>query len=212
MWEFWAAVAGCLGAGLASAVFPLVNAELATVAAAGLAARTTAWACVAAVAVGQTIGKIVIYESARAGRALHQRRRGGSGPVDSPPAVTAVGSTVDDPTPSPCADPSPVVHDSTSPSAPIPAPTVAMVASTCWSRLKAWLGRVSRRLEAAMDTRWRRVAVMLVSSSVGVPPLLAMAALAGVLRMRRFDYVVCVLVGRLLRFGAIAWPVLVLTG
>lgn len=62
-----------------------------------------------------------------------------------------------------------------------------------------------------MDTRWRRVVVMLLSSSVGLPPLIAMAALAGAIRMPRFDYIACVLAGRLLRFGAIAWPVLVLT-
>lgn len=68
-----------LGAGLASALVPLVNAEAYAVAAAGRVG--TAWVplLVLALAAGQTAGKLVLFESARRGAARfadrHRNRR-----------------------------------------------------------------------------------------------------------------------------------------
>jgi membrane protein YqaA with SNARE-associated domain len=70
------AVAGlAMATGVGSALLPLVNAEAyAVVAAAGATAVTVA-AVVVALSVGQTIGKVVLFETARRGkRCLPQRR------------------------------------------------------------------------------------------------------------------------------------------
>lgn len=45
------------------------------------------------------------------------------------------------------------------------------------------------------------VGIMFVSAAAGVPPLLAMAAVAGLLKMPRWLYIPTVLAGRTLRFG-----------
>lgn len=102
---------GALAAGVASALVPFVNAELYAVAAAG--AERATWAVVlvvAALAVGQTAGKTILFESARRGtgraararrgRHRHGRARRWSGriqrlvasPRTGPPVVLAAAS------------------------------------------------------------------------------------------------------------------------
>lgn len=84
------AVLGALGAGVASALLPLVNAEAYAVVA---ATRSHAWLAVALVlslAVGQTTGKLILFESARRGATrfattLSQSRWAGR--VTGPPVV-----------------------------------------------------------------------------------------------------------------------------
>jgi membrane protein YqaA with SNARE-associated domain len=49
--------------------------------------------------------------------------------------------------------------------------------------------------------------VVLLSAAVGLPPLAVVSAVAGVARLRVNLFVAACLVGRLVRFGAIAWPV-----
>jgi membrane protein YqaA with SNARE-associated domain len=84
------AVLGALGAGVASALLPLVNAEAYAVVA---ATRTHAWLAVAlvlALAAGQTTGKLVLFESARRGGtrfAAKLRQSRWAGRVTGPPVV-----------------------------------------------------------------------------------------------------------------------------
>ncbi|MDR2565591.1 MAG: hypothetical protein LBC97_05940 [Bifidobacteriaceae bacterium] len=75
MIEWLAVVASGLGTGFASAVFPLVNVELATGAAAWQFETPLALAAVVALALGQTAGKVVVYQAARGGRTLGHRWR-----------------------------------------------------------------------------------------------------------------------------------------
>lgn len=147
------AVASALGVGVASAVFPLVNAEAAVLVGAATSPPALAVAIAVAVAVGQTVGKVAIYEAVRAGRSQAETRQRRS---DRPPG-----------------------------------------------RVARW----SNRLVSTLEGRWRCVSVLLLSASVGVPPLLATAAAAGVARMRRLDFVVCCLTGRTARFVVVAAPV-----
>ena len=49
--------------------------------------------------------------------------------------------------------------------------------------------------------------VVLLSATVGLPPLAVVSAMAGVARLRLTLFVAACLLGRLVRFGAIAWPV-----
>ncbi|WP_051485800.1 VTT domain-containing protein [Nocardioides sp. J54] len=56
-----------------------------------------------------------------------------------------------------------------------------------------WMGRMQGR-------PWYGVAVMFLAASAGLPPLLAMAALAGILRMPLWAFIPTVLLGRTIRF------------
>ncbi|GAB2984312.1 hypothetical protein [Nocardioides montaniterrae] len=47
---------------------------------------------------------------------------------------------------------------------------------------------------------WYAAAIMFIAASVGIPPLLAMSAVAGFLRMRIWVFIPTVLVGRTIRF------------
>jgi membrane protein YqaA with SNARE-associated domain len=182
-----AAIGAALATGFASAVFPLVNGEAAALALGALKPAPTAWMAVAALAVGQTAGKVLIYQLARQGRSLgarwSRRRQGKVADVGQAPAVqTAQAPGLEAQTPGSEAEPS----------------------GGRWQR-------AGRRLLALMDGRWRCAAVVAASASVGLPPLLATAALAGAIRMRRADFIVVCLAGRLARFMVLAWPVVAAT-
>ncbi|MGB7448535.1 MAG: hypothetical protein WA892_05355 [Ornithinimicrobium sp.] len=62
--------------------------------------------------------------------------------------------------------------------------------------LVRWRGRFAER-------PWMPISVLFLSASVGLPPLLIIAVLAGQLHVSRVGFVVTVLVGRTLRFAAI---------
>lgn len=57
-----------------------------------------------------------------------------------------------------------------------------------------WLDRMQGR-------PWYDIAIMFVAACVGIPPLLAMAAVAGFLKMPMWGFIPTVLVGRSIRFG-----------
>ncbi|MDR2378876.1 MAG: hypothetical protein LBD70_05585 [Bifidobacteriaceae bacterium] len=165
-------VAASLGVGFASAFVPWINAELLTLAAVAAATTSLAGAvgAVVAVTVGQTTGKVVVYEAARAGRRWTERR-------------------ADEPSKRP-AEPG--------------------ERRRRWRAFKAWVKRWSDRGLALMNTRGRRLGVVAVSATVGFPPLLITTVAAGAVKMHRLDFVAVTLVGRLLRFAAVAWPALAL--
>jgi membrane protein YqaA with SNARE-associated domain len=196
--EFFGVVGAALGTGFVSAVFPLVNAEAATVAAAWGLDVPLALAAVAGIALGQTAGKVAVYESARAGgewgrrwrrrRSLRQTSRLASG-VGVPPS-------------GPVADAAPPVT--------VPSRLFGGLGRRA-ARVGDWLRAAGRRLLAAMGPRPRTDTILILSATVGLPPLLATAVAAGMLRTRRFDFAVCVGLGRLARFAVIAWPVIAAT-
>jgi len=58
------------------------------------------------------------------------------------------------------------------------------------------------RWTARMQGRpWYAVAIIFIASSVGIPPLLAMAAVAGFLKMPMWAFIPTVVVGRSIRFA-----------
>ncbi|MDR1189051.1 MAG: hypothetical protein LBK95_16640 [Bifidobacteriaceae bacterium] len=193
-----------LGVGFASAFFPPVNAELLTLAA--VAATTTtlrgAVATVVSVTVGQTIGKIIVYEATRAGRDLAQRR------LDQTAAGVLGASSLADPVARADRSGGRFIGRLTSPfRRGVRRPGRS---HPRWDAFKAWLKRWSDRGLALMNTRGRCLAVLSVSATVGFPPLLLTTVAAGAVKMNRFDFVAVTLVGRLIRFGAVAWPALAL--
>ena len=68
-------------------------------------------------------------------------------------------------------------------------------------RMARILGTWQPRCEA---NPWRADWLVLVSSTIGVPPFIATSLLAGALRMRITRFVVAGSIGRLIRFGALA--------
>lgn len=143
-----------LGYGFASAFIPVLNAE-AYVGVYAVAAPVVAVLVVLAISVGQTIGKVVIFEAARGGkRRLSTRER---------------------------------------------EPRQGSVAA----RIRRWNERLIRLLESPRGG----AATVLISASVGLPPLAAVSVVAGASAHRRITFIVCCLVGRLARFAVVAAPV-----
>ncbi|MFY0407089.1 hypothetical protein [Solicola sp. PLA-1-18] len=156
MLEWLGVVAASVGTGVLSALVPVVNAEAALAVTAAASPAALAYVAAVFVGVGQTIGKIILFEAARRGREWRK---------DKPKK----------------------------PREELPR----------WRRrLAEW----SDRCLAAMHGRWRSNGVVLLSASVGIPPLLAVAVLAGAARNRRLDFAICCLVGRIARFLVVVYP------
>jgi len=185
MLTFLGVLAGAIGTGFISALLPPVNAEAAVVIAASVTSVVNGLIWVFGLAVGQTMGKVVIYEAARAGRQLHTWRRA----KQTADAALARESLTSNP---------PAGPDDATP-------------KSRWQRLRAWLTRLNQRLLALMDGRWRTNVVMLLSASVSLPPLFITTVLAGLIKQRRLDFILCVLAGRLAHFAVIAAPFMALT-
>ena len=142
-----------LAYGAMSALVPIVNAEVYAVAAARHSSGLLGTAVVVvALALGQTAGKLVIFEAARLGGSRFARRR------------TERAARSD--------------------------------------RTGRWTDRITRALRA------RRTGLPLVlgSAALGLPPLAAVSAAAGVSGQNRWEFGLVCLVGRILRFGALALP------
>ncbi|MEH1166914.1 VTT domain-containing protein [Micromonospora sp. CPCC 205539] len=140
-----------LGYGFASALVPVVNAEAYAV----LAGRPGGYAVivVVALAVGQTAGKLLLFEAARRGTGRLARRlarRGQSG-------------------------------------------RVAARAARWAEPVRRWLSRRRTGLPA-----------VLVSASVGVPPLALVSIAAGTAGLRHWEFAVACLLGRVVRFALLA--------
>lgn len=77
-----------------------------------------------------------------------------------------------------------------------------------WHSAGAPSGRIARLLDTwrprCEANRWRADWLVLVSSTIGIPPFIATTLLAGALRMQIARFVVAGSIGRLIRFGALA--------
>jgi membrane protein YqaA with SNARE-associated domain len=67
-------------------------------------------------------------------------------------------------------------------------------------------GRWSARVQRLLGERRTGIPLVLLSSTVGLPPLAAVALAAGASSQRRMEFGVACLAGRLVRFGALAIP------
>ncbi|MCG5460504.1 VTT domain-containing protein [Micromonospora sp. NPDC053740] len=142
-----------LGYGVASALVPVVNAEAYAVVAGQRAGH--ALVAVVALALGQTAGKLLLFESARRGSGRLARtvaKRGKSG-------------------------------------------RAAARAARWTEPIRRWLSR--RR--TALPT-------VLASAAVGVPPLAVVSLAAGTAGLRRWEFAVACLSGRVIRFALLLLP------
>ena len=164
---------GVLGAGTASGLIPLINAE--AVLTAATAGNPHLWLGLAvSLTVGQSLAKVLIYLTAREGP---QRLRAGR-----------LGA---------------IVH------------RVRARAHVSVTGRGRGSGRPNRalarlraeRLGAVLARPVPGTSLVLLSASVGLPPLAAVSVLAGTARLRLPLFVSACLIGRLARFALIAWPV-----
>jgi membrane protein YqaA with SNARE-associated domain len=221
------AVAAGAGGGFLSAFLPIINAEaLVGVGSLGMSIGA-ALAVAFAVALGQTVGKVVIYEAARRGSGSVMRRwrrrrsarcaddRGefvlgaaagadpdedpddGKSAPDAPGDGKADPSTPDDGK----ADPGTPDDGETDPGTPGDGGTTT--SSDDVSSDAAGGGRWRRSLVWLQRPRAAGV-IVLMSASVGVPPLAVVSAAAGVAKTPRPLFALTCLTGRVLRFGVLA--------
>jgi membrane protein YqaA with SNARE-associated domain len=73
-----------------------------------------------------------------------------------------------------------------------------------WERRGRWAGRLKRFQETCRDRPIWTAGVLLVSAGLGVPPFAAMAVVAGIAQVDVRVFAATGLVGRFMRFGAIA--------
>ena len=163
--------------GAVSAVTPFLPVEAYVI---GLAVQNTQSVAIAgavAAAVGQTVGKVLLFSAARgatSSRWLTRLRERGAREAAEIAAAEAAGEPP--------------------PGGPV---------KRALRPVGRWLARVNALGVRLLSGRWGP-AVVFLSGSVGIPPLLAIAFYAGTSRMSLKAFVVTCLAGRTVRFVALA--------
>jgi hypothetical protein len=161
----------------------VLNAETYLTATAATVDARTAVAVALAVGIGQTAGKSVVFLAARRGRTMRMPWQRRPRPVPAPDGADP------DPTPNGVgAEPAPNGVGAEPPSS---------------GGRFGWLREAGRRGLALMDRPLLGTGVVLVSASVGVPPLALTAIAAGLSRMRLPIFAATVLGGRTVWFLAV---------
>jgi hypothetical protein len=75
---------------------------------------------------------------------------------------------------------------------------------TRWARFRSWLQRMVARLLELVGTNSWGLPIVLLAAVVGLPPLYAVALIAGASRMRALWFWLVVVVGRVARFVVVA--------
>jgi membrane protein YqaA with SNARE-associated domain len=140
--------------GTGSALLPVVNAEVYAVVEAGRSQPSLAVALVICLGLGQTVGKLLLFETAR---------RGGG----------RIGR---------------------------------WVARRETTRGERRSGRWSQRIKEALRSRRTGLPLVLLSASLGLPPLAAVSLAAGASGQRRWEFGALCLLGRTARFAVLALP------
>jgi hypothetical protein len=200
-------LATALAVGVVAALVPVVTAEVYLAAVVSVVTGPVAMACAAALALGQTIGKCVLFAGARRGRdwATGRRTRGGPGPRWQRRVRgrwdAVAGRWVQLRGWSPRLGRACVMTCGWS---------AALGRRTAGSRgrVRTW----AARCVVLLDRPWPAAGVLLSSASLGLPPLAATSVAAGMRRTGPTLFAGCTLAGRLVRFGLIAWGGLVVAG
>ncbi|MGL4173494.1 MAG: hypothetical protein ACRCTR_05405 [Actinomycetota bacterium] len=146
-------ILGLTGTGFLSAIVPVVNAEAAASTTATMSTSLTIIAVIS-LAIGQTAGKLVVFEAAAGGRTVFHR---------------------------------------------------APQSSTRFLQWRRRMDRLFQWYATATARRWQQAALTTSAASLGLPPLLGVAIAAGAAGNSRWVFAGCCLIGRTLRFGALAF-------
>jgi membrane protein YqaA with SNARE-associated domain len=164
--------------GAVSAVTPFLPVEAYVIGLAVTRSPAVAVAGAVAAAIGQTVGKVVLFETARsASSSRWLRRLRDRGAKEAAEVAAAAAASGADPAGGPV--------------------------RRAFRRLGAWLRRANAAGIALLSGRWGPM-VVLVSGAVGIPPLLAIAFYAGTSRMSVRAFVLTCLAGRTIRFVVLA--------
>jgi membrane protein YqaA with SNARE-associated domain len=166
--------------GAVSAVTPFLPVEAYVIGLAVTHSTGVAVAGAGAAAVGQTAGKLALFSTARGAsgsRWLQRLRARGAREAAEVTAAAAAARTGTDPAGGPV--------------------------RRGMHRLGGWIRRANAAGIALLSGRWGPV-VVLVSGAVGIPPLLAIAFYAGTSKMNVRAFLITCLVGRSIRFVALA--------
>ena len=171
--------------GAVSAVTPFLPVEAYVIGLAVTRVPGVAVAGAVAAAVGQTVGKVLLFYTARGAstsRWLQRLRdRGAKEAAEVAAGATAAGA-----------------GGTAGGGEPAGSPV-----RQAFRRLGSWLKKANAAGIALLSGRWGWV-VVLVSGAVGIPPMLAIAFYAGTSRMHIRTFVVTCLLGRCLRFVVLA--------
>lgn len=85
-----------------------------------------------------------------------------------------------------------------------PKPPTPLDLSTRWGRFRQWVRDLSQRMLGLLGDARYGLPVTVLSSFSGIPPLYAVALIAGASRMRVVDFGLAVLGGRTVRFVLLA--------
>jgi membrane protein YqaA with SNARE-associated domain len=212
-------LAAAVGGGFASAFLPVVNAEALAGAGAATLNPSPALLVAVALAVGQTAGKLLIYETARRGsgtvarRWARRRGRAGTSREEGRDAVRVGAGSGGLPEPGGTAGvPGEAGGGAGAGTGALPEATAATAAKEAEEAKEAEGAETGEGAEEG--GRWRRAlewlhrpgpstAIVFTSAGVGLPPLAVVSAAAGVARTPRSLFAVACLSGRVLRFGAL---------
>jgi len=163
--------------GAVSAVTPFLPVEAYVIGLAVAQSQTVAVAGAVAAAVGQTVGKVVLFYTARGAATSSWLQRLRDRGAKEAAEITAAEQAGEEP-----------------PGGPV---------KRALRPVGRWLKRVNAVGIRLLSGRWGP-AVVLLSGAVGIPPLLAIAFYAGTSKMNIRAFVVACLLGRTIRFVALA--------
>ena len=163
--------------GAVSAVTPFLPVEAYVIGLAVAQSQTVAVAGAVAAAVGQTVGKVVLFYTARGAATSSWLQRLRDRGAKEAAEITAAEQAGEEP-----------------PGGPV---------KRALRPVGRWLKRVNAVGIRLLSGRWGP-AVVLLSGAVGIPPLLAIAFYAGTSKMNIRAFVVACLLGRTIRFVVLA--------
>ncbi|MBB3678002.1 hypothetical protein [Modestobacter versicolor] len=163
--------------GAVSAVTPFLPVEAYVIGVAVTRSPTVAVASAVAAAVGQTVGKVLLFSAARGATSSSWLQRLRDRGAKEAAEISAAEEAGEEP-----------------PGGPV---------KRALRPVGRWLKRVNAAGVRLLSGRWGH-GVVLLSASVGIPPLLAIAFYAGTSKMRLQAFVITCLLGRAVRFVVLA--------
>jgi membrane protein YqaA with SNARE-associated domain len=201
-------IAGSFGFGVASALVPIINAEAYVLAVCATASPWPASLAMVALVVGTLGGKLVLFLGARHRDKLGRFMRRHGDAVDA--AQRGVAAEIAH---------AEAVLEQARARAEAPNDTATKVEERRWGWLPPsppWLRRIKQAIAAwgdralgLLDKPWESAGVLMASATLGVPPLAITTIAAGLRKTSLPIFIICVILGRAIRFAIIAVPTLV---
>ncbi len=210
--EILGLLATALGFGFVSAVTPFLPVEAYVLVVAATHGRSLGVVVALLAAAGHTAGKMVLFQGTRSAARwpwlTRLRVRAGVAPRVGGPGIVDAGV---DPAPHAPGDDPPVTDEQVPPPASGTGPTWRSRLRARLAPVTAWLRRANAAALAGLSGR-AGPAVVLSAGLLGLPPLLVVVFWAGASSMSLRAFTLACLLGRSIRFAALAVGVSLFTG